>query len=514
MSFPKYPIYKDSGVEWLGKVPERWEVKQLKRVLRLLTEKTARREHPVALENIESWSGRFLETETVFEGEGVAFRPGDILFGKLRPYLAKAYLAETCGEAVGDFHVMRPNEGINGRFAQYQILNRDFIALVDGSTFGSKMPRASWDFVGGVKIAIPSYEEQNLIVAFLDRETVKIDSLIAAQQRLFDLLQEKRHAVISQAVTKGLDPSAAMKSSGVEWLGDVPVHWETRTIAKASTKITNGYVGPTRDILVDAGVPYIQATHIKQGRINFDDSYFVTSAWSNAHAKSVLAVGDVLIVQTGAGTGDTGLVSSAEAGFNCHALIIVAPDKSILHGEFLLAILQSAYGHAKLSSIQTGAMHPHLNCGEVKFVEIPIPPPSEQDAIVSYLKKLAGQSEALICEAQRAIDLLQERRTALISAAVTGQIVNRRAILTRFGVKSASKIDHPIPCTALPAVRGELGCCAWKRLARFADGGWCRGSRSARSPGIWGSRAIRSNGRCARRGSGLSTGARASRGRS
>ena len=229
-----------------------------------------------------------------------------------------------------------------------------------------------------------------------------------------ELLKEKRQAVISHAVTKGLNPHAPMKLSGIEWLGDVPAHWETRTIAKASTKITNGFVGPTRDILVDVGIPYIQATHIKRGKINFDNEYFVRPEWSNAHAKSVLAEEDVLIVQTGAGTGDVGLVSTNEIGFNCHALIIVAPDKSLLRGAFLSAVLQSTYGQEKLSSIQTGAMHPHLNCGEVKFVEIPLPPLAEQADIVAYIGNAAGRFDTLTAEAQRAIDLLQERRTALI----------------------------------------------------------------------------------------------------
>ena len=143
MSFPRYPEYKDSGVEWLGEVPGHWKVKRLKHNLRLLTEKTDRRENPVALENIEGWTGRFIATDTEFQGEGIAFAANDILFGKLRPYLAKAYRAESSGEAVGDFLVMRPTAGVDSRFAQYQILNRTFIDIVDGTTFGSKMPRAS-----------------------------------------------------------------------------------------------------------------------------------------------------------------------------------------------------------------------------------------------------------------------------------------------------------------------------------------------------------------------------------
>jgi len=224
MSLPRYESYKDSGVVWLGDVPEHWEVKRLKRNLRLLTEKTDRRENPVALENIESWSGRFIQTETTFEGEGIALERGDILFGKLRPYLAKAYLAESAGEAIGDFHVMRPINGTESRFSQYQILNREFIAFVDGSTFGAKMPRVNWDFLGNMVLTVPPTPEQQTIAAFLDRETAKIDALIAEQQRLIELLKEKRQAVISHAVTKGLNPNAPMKDSGIEWLGEVPEH--------------------------------------------------------------------------------------------------------------------------------------------------------------------------------------------------------------------------------------------------------------------------------------------------
>eukprot|EP01034_Spumella_vulgaris_P008706 gene8706-11074_t len=219
MSFPRYPKHKDSGVKWLGDVPEHWNVRRLKHSLHLVTEKSDRRDHSVALENIESWTGRFLSTETEFQGDGIAFDAGDILFGKLRPYLAKAHLAEAPGAAVGDFHVMRPAMGVDGRFAQYQILSREFISIVDGSTFGSKMPRASWEFVGGMKVTSPPYPEQTQIATFLDRESAKIDSLIAEQQRLIGLLREKRQAVISHAITKGLNHDAPMKHSGVEWLG-------------------------------------------------------------------------------------------------------------------------------------------------------------------------------------------------------------------------------------------------------------------------------------------------------
>ena len=212
MSFPTYAHYKDSGVEWLGEVPAHWVVQPMKRQFRLLTEKTNRRVHPIALENIESWTGRFIATETEFEGDGVAFEADDILFGKLRPYLAKALVARAVGEAVGDFLVMRPTTEVDSNFVLYQILNRVFVSIVDGSTFGSKMPRCSWDFVGSVKVAFPPKNEQTEIAEFLGHETAKLDALITEQRTLIDLLKEKRQAVISHAVTKGLDPRVPIRA--------------------------------------------------------------------------------------------------------------------------------------------------------------------------------------------------------------------------------------------------------------------------------------------------------------
>ena len=293
---------------------------------------------------------------------------------------------------------------------------------------GTTFLELSADELARFKTPIPPLPEQTAIAEFLDRETGKIDGLVAEQRRLMELLKEKRQAVISHAVTKGLNPHAPMKPSGIEWLGDVPEHWEIRTLAKVSTKITNGFVGPTRDILVPSGTPYIQSTHIKKGRVNFDGGYFVSSEWSESHSKSILAEGDVLIVQTG-GIGDVALVSANEAGFNCHALIIVASVKDLLSGAFLAAVFQSEYGRQKLVSLRTGGMHPHLNCGNVKYIEIPLPSLAEQSAILKFVETELAKFDTLTAEAQRAIDLLQERRTALISAAVTGQIDVRESVV-------------------------------------------------------------------------------------
>lgn len=421
MSFPRYLDYKDSGVEWLGDVPAHWEVKRLKHNLRLLTEKTDRRDHPVALENIEGWTGRFIPTETEFQGEGIAFDTDDILFGKLRPYLAKAYRAESSGEAVGDFHVMRPVAGINSRFAQYQILNREFIAIVDGSTFGSKMPRASWEFVGGMKVTTPPLPEQTQIAAFLDRETAKIDGLVAEQRRLMELLKEKRKAVISHAVTQGLNPHAPMKPSGIEWLGDVPVHWEVSAIKRYADRITDGaHVSPETE---NGVFHFVSTKDVGADSIDFE-SCLRTSEKSfeylvNTGCRPLM--GDVLFSKDGT-IGRTVVVREDRDFVVASSLIIIRPTIEILDSDFLNWLCQSLNIANQVECFVKGAGLPRLSIQNLTKVVGCFPPLAEQKTIAVFLDTEAAKFNTLTAEAQRAIDLLQERRTALISAAVTGQI--------------------------------------------------------------------------------------------
>jgi type I restriction enzyme S subunit len=427
MSFPRYPKYKDSGFESLGDVPEHWGINRLSNICQFQSGKA----HEPYIDDDGEFicvNSRFVSTEglsrkfctqnlTPAKLNDILMVMSDLPNGRA---LAKAFFVSDHSEYAVNQRVciLTPCKN-NPRFLFYLLNRNPLFLLHDDGVNQTHLSNATFT---KFPTLTPPVVEQSIIAAFLDSETGKIDELVAEQQRLIELLKEKRQAVISHAVTKGLNPDAPMKPSGIEWLGDVPEHWNTRTIAKASTKITNGYVGPTRDILVERGTPYIQATHIKKGRVNFDESYFVAAEWSRSHSKSILAEGDVLIVQTGAGTGDVALVARSEVGFNCHALIIVTSQTSLLSGSFLAAVLQSEYGRQKLESIQTGGMHPHLNCGNVKYVEIPLPPKNEQAVIVSHIYEMSSRFDSLTIEAQHAIDLLQERRSALISAAVTGKI--------------------------------------------------------------------------------------------
>jgi type I restriction enzyme S subunit len=428
MSFPRYPKYKDSGVEWLGEVPEHWEVKRLKHNLRLLTEKTDRRENPVALENIEGWTGRFVSTDTEFQGEGIAFEAGDILFGKLRPYLAKAYLADSSGEAVGDFHVMRPRPESNGRFAQYQILNRDFIGAVDGSTFGSKMPRASWDFVGAMKVTTPPVAEQTTIATFLDRETSKIDELVAEQRRLMELLKEKRQAVISHAVTRGLNPDAPLKPSGIEWLGDVPEHWEILKVKHLARSIEQGWSPQCEGFPAESETEWgvLKVGCVNGGTFNPAENKLLPPELDAIPALSI-ASGDLLISR--ANTRE--LVGSAAVAERDHTNLMLCDklyrlrfDANRCCSRFISFYLGSSVVRGRIELEATGASASMVNIGQSVIMDLvsAAPPLEEQRDIIAALDIELSKLDTLTAEAQRAIDLLQERRTALISAAVTGRI--------------------------------------------------------------------------------------------
>lgn len=402
MSFPKYRAVKDSGVEWIGEVPRHWAVQPLKRHARLLTEKTDRRDHPVALENIESWTGRFVPTETEFEGEGVAFEAADVLFGKLRPYLAKTLVAHSSGEAVGDFLVMRPSDAAKARFIGYQLRSREVISIIDGSTFGSKMPRASWDFVGAMPFTLPPAHEQEAIVSFLDRETSKIDTLVEEQRRLIELLKEKRQAVISQAVTKGLDTSVPMRHSGVAWLGMVPVHWDMGAL-RWYAKCTSGS-GIATDAVEEIrseghAVPVIGGN----GLMGFTDR--------SSLDQMVLAVGRV-----GALCGNVHIVPPPS--WVTDNALVVRPD----HRHFRLPYIAAVLRARGLNDIAAKTAQPLITGTQVMDQRVPIPPMSEQEEIVNFIDAHAKACDALIVEAEGGSRLLQERRSALISAAVTGKI--------------------------------------------------------------------------------------------
>lgn len=420
MSFPAYPNYKDSGAEWLGNVPTHWAIERLRVRASLITAKAEAQTRPIALENIEGWSGKLIETETEFQNDGVSFEIGDILFGKLRPYLAKVYAAEFSGQAVGDFHVIRPAGSADTKFVAYCLLTRELISLIDGSTFGAKMPRASWDFIREVRLAFPPLPEQVAIAAFLDRETAKIDALIEEQRRLIALLKEKRQAVISHAVTKGLDPHALMNDSGIEWLGEVPAHWQILPLRRVVRQFVD-YRGATPN-KVSEGVPLITATQIKHGRIDhsLDPVFISEEEYAERMTRGFPSIGDLLLT-TEAPLGEVALVDDERVAPGQRIILMKMADCLMTSG-YLHAHFRSDFGKSELWTRSSGSTASGIRADRLRGSAVLVPPLDEQHRIVKHIKHQTNAFDDVFAVVARGIQLLKERRAALISAAVTGKI--------------------------------------------------------------------------------------------
>jgi type I restriction enzyme S subunit len=405
----RYPTYRDSGVGWLGAVPEGWGVKRLKYCAARINEKVDGRESDLpytGLEHIESCTGRLTPSEEIStsEGQSSRYEPGDVLFGKLRPYLAKAFRAKEHGICTGELLVLRPKDVSQDYLFSY-VLARDFISIVDSSTYGAKMPRASWDFIGDLPVLLPSEAEQRTIAAFLDRETGRIDALIAKKARQIELLWEKRAALISHAVTKGLDPDAPMKDSGVEWLGAVPAHWEMLALKRLAS-LKSGESITVESIDKDGDYPVFGGNGLRGYTTTFthDGNY-------------------VLIGRQGALCGN---INYAQGHFwaSEHAVVVspIGPVETKWLGELLRAM--------NLNQYSVSAAQPGRSVEMVSNLSIPHPPLQEQSTIAAFLNRETGRIDSLLHKIRESITKLREYRTARISAAVTGKIDVRAELVS------------------------------------------------------------------------------------
>lgn len=242
-----------AGSAWIGALPAGWRADPLKWRVRLSTERPSSEEAErlpyIANEDLSSWTGKLLNPEPrPADGDSRKFQRDDVLFNKLRPYLAKVYHAPFDGVSSGELLCLCPDDQVIPRFLFYVVSSKGFVDAVNAETFGSKMPRADWAIVGHQPLPLPSRESQKRIAHYLDEKTARIDALIARKRVLLERLAEKRQAIITHAVTKGLDPAAPMKPSGVDWLGDVPAHWRVMRV-KYGAKLESGH---TPDKKVDA----------------------------------------------------------------------------------------------------------------------------------------------------------------------------------------------------------------------------------------------------------------------
>jgi type I restriction enzyme S subunit len=353
---------------------------------------------------------------------------GDVIVSTVRTYLkaiARIRDPEENMIVSTGFAVIRPRGDLVPDFLGHLVSAGFFVEQVIARSTGVSYPAINASELVRIAVPVPDPAEQTAIAAFLDRETAKIDGLVAEQRRLMELLKEKRQAVISHAVTKGLNPDAPMKPSGIEWLGDVPEHWR---IGKSGFYLTvlSGFAFPSARFTHDENdTKLLRGINVGVSKIRWDETVY----WRRSEVDGLdcyeMKAGDLVIgMDRPLIGGGVRVAMISEEDLPCLLLQRVAsltPSK-LLSSEYLLHLLSSEMFEAHFLPDSTGVSVPHISPTQIGDFVIPIPPRNEQDAIVDYLSDEIGRFDTLTAEAQRAIDLLQERRTALISAAVTGQI--------------------------------------------------------------------------------------------
>lgn len=410
-NYKAYPEYKDSGVEWLGEIPEHWVVCRLKN---LATIKNGQDYKSVQVEDgypVMGSGGQF-----TFASKFMYDKPS-VLLGRKGTIDKPLYINEPFW-TVDTMYYTELSKGVDAKYLYHLALTIQFSRY----STNTALPSMTQENLSNYKFTIPSVEsERRKITEFLDHETAKIDNLIEKQQQLIELLKEKCQAVISHAVTKGLNPDVPMKDSGVAWLGRIPESWDACLLKFKCNSITDGaHISPD----TNGGLHlFISIKDINDGKINFDDALLTTSQSYHYLIKTgcMPFEGDILFSKDGT-IGQTAITPSGIDFVVASSLIIIRPNLEKTLPKFLNLLLQSSFVKEQVESFVKGAALRRISIQNLEKIFGIFPPLKEQNEIADYINTQLVKFNDLENIAKKQIELLQERRTALISAAVTGKI--------------------------------------------------------------------------------------------
>lgn len=404
----RYSEYKDSGVKWIGEIPGHWNAVSLKRVVKLINEKSNEQNIPyIALENIESFTGKILPLNEI-EPDSICnkFKKDDVLFCKLRPYLTKCVSPSFDGKCTSELLVLRNFNGV-ANYLKYTLLSPRLVMDINASTYGAKMPRANWNYIGLCRVPLPPLPEQEAIVTYLDTKVAKIDEYISIAEKKIAALEELKQTIIAEAVTRGIHKDVPMKDSGVKWIGMIPEHWKVNKIR----------------------------SHFKERRVKVSDKDF--QALSVAKIGIVPQLEDACKTDNGDNRkqvlkGDFVVNSRSDRKGSCgispldgsvSLINIVLRPFNILQ-EYVHYLFRShnyieefyRNGRGIVADLWT------TRYSEMRNIQIPVPPLYEQQEIVTYLdSKVANINQ--LCQAERSqIEKLKEYKQRLISDVVTGKV--------------------------------------------------------------------------------------------
>ena len=441
-----YPACKESGVAWLGQVPAHWEVSTLRRKLRPYDGiKIGPFGSQLKLEQMSA-SGfkvygqanviardfargtKYVDVKKFDELSACKVQPGDLVITMMGTSGRCARVPETADAGIMDSHLLRlrVDATIDAGFAALVIDKAPYIKeQISAAGKGSIMHGLNSSMVKDLVLACPPLPEQASAVRFIDHVDRRIRRYIRAKQRLIALLNEQKQATIHSAVTRGLDPNVRLKPSGVEWLGDVPEHWEVRPLKHLVPQVTVGIVIQPARLYVSSGVPCLRSLNISSGVVRADNLVFISAESNKEHRKSQILTGDLVVVRTGQ-AGVAAVVPPEFDGANCIDLLVVRQSPRII-SDYLLTYLNSWGARTDVQYRSVGAIQAHYNTATLANLVVPLPPETEQRAILDDVSRHLEPVVRSEGATSREIALLREYRTRLIADVVTGKLDVREA---------------------------------------------------------------------------------------
>lgn len=420
---------KDSGVEWIGKIPESWSVRKFKFATTIHEEKyTSGNYQYIALENIESFSGKYIHSDSIYDlaGSKIA-NTGDVIFGKLRPYLGKVFEITEKVCVSNEFAIFH-GKLVNSHYLKYYMINSCFVNHVTSSTYGTKMPRAHINFISSCFITVPSPTDQEQIVHFLDNKCSQIDALIANTGNQIAKLKQYKQSLITEAVTKGLDPTVPMKDSGVEWIGKIPKSWRIIRL-KHLYDYSNGSpvrVGPFGSALPSSDITN-QGVWVYNQRTVLDQNFITNNTFVSEEKASELSgfavhPKDILITTRGS-IGKTAIVpDSAPKGILHPCVIRFRIDSKKMDNALLSLIFnETNICLGQIMDMSNSTTIEVLYSYSLKAIWIPCPPTCEQCEVLERVRELIQKFDRLIELKQSKIEKLEEYKKSLIYEYVTGK---------------------------------------------------------------------------------------------
>jgi len=446
VKYPPYPSYKPSGVAWLGDVPVGWEVKRLKHSASVNDESLPETTDPsfefsyVDISSVDPVAGIVNAEEMVFEDAPSRarriVREGDTIVSTVRTYLRAIAPIRACKSKLivsTGFAVIRPRT-VDPDFLSYALQESGFVDTIVARSVGVSYPAVNASEIATISIPLPSPSEQHAIADFLDRQTGRIDTLIAKRRALIERLKEKRSALISRTVTRGLPPAAALaagldphsplKPSGVEWLGDVPAGWIKKKITSGFRKIGSGTT-PKSDSgeYYDGDIPWVTTSELRENTIHETKQTVTHAAMRDYPTLRIYPEGTVLFAMYGATIGRLGILG-IPATVNQACCAFAWP--TLFEPRFVYYWLWMR--RPILVSLSSGGGQPNLSQNDLRKIQLPIPPLPEQRAIADFLDRQTAKIDRMVSLEEAVIGRMQEYRSALITATVTGKIDVRRLV--------------------------------------------------------------------------------------